>query len=265
MMPPTSIDGTDITGATIDGTDVQEITVDGQTVFQAVTIPNSAINQYKLDEGSGTTVADSIASNDLTTSGSPTWYSDSDLVGGQGLDFDGSDDEAVGNYIPGIGGDSAFSIAFTLDLTRTNDRNVDNTKTEILQNMKNSNREDSIGISFGNDNTIVGDVEVDVRDSSAAKVDARGIDVSGQSGLIRVCYTWDGANSGSMYVDTTENSTDFGLGAGGNITGVSGGSMTLGSTDGGEFGDIALDNVIFYDEELTQSEVQQDFDAQPFA
>jgi len=33
MMPPTSIDGTDITGATIDGTDVQEITVDGQTVF----------------------------------------------------------------------------------------------------------------------------------------------------------------------------------------------------------------------------------------
>jgi len=35
MIPPTSIDGTDITGATIDGTDVQEITVDGQTVFSA--------------------------------------------------------------------------------------------------------------------------------------------------------------------------------------------------------------------------------------
>jgi len=35
MVPPTSIDGTDITGATIDGTDVQEITVDGQTVFTA--------------------------------------------------------------------------------------------------------------------------------------------------------------------------------------------------------------------------------------
>jgi len=33
-MIPTSIDGTDITGATIDGTDVQEITVDGQTVFK---------------------------------------------------------------------------------------------------------------------------------------------------------------------------------------------------------------------------------------
>jgi len=33
MIPPTSIDGTDITGATIDGTDVTEITVDGDVVF----------------------------------------------------------------------------------------------------------------------------------------------------------------------------------------------------------------------------------------
>jgi len=35
MIPPTSIDGTDITGATIDGTDVTEITVDGDVVFSA--------------------------------------------------------------------------------------------------------------------------------------------------------------------------------------------------------------------------------------
>jgi len=35
-MIPTSIDGTDITGATIDGQDVTEITVDGQTVFTSV-------------------------------------------------------------------------------------------------------------------------------------------------------------------------------------------------------------------------------------
>jgi len=34
-MIPTSIDGTDITGATIDGTDVTEITIDGQNVFTA--------------------------------------------------------------------------------------------------------------------------------------------------------------------------------------------------------------------------------------
>jgi len=39
MIPPTSIDGTDITGATIDGTDVQEITVDGDVVFSAEQLP----------------------------------------------------------------------------------------------------------------------------------------------------------------------------------------------------------------------------------
>jgi len=39
MIPPTSIDGTDITGATIDGNDVTEITVDGQTVFSAESLP----------------------------------------------------------------------------------------------------------------------------------------------------------------------------------------------------------------------------------
>jgi len=44
MMPPTSIDGTDITGATIDGTDVQEITVDGNTVFSAGPQPPSPGN-----------------------------------------------------------------------------------------------------------------------------------------------------------------------------------------------------------------------------
>jgi len=37
--PPTSIDGTEITGATIDGQDVREITVDGEAVFIAATLP----------------------------------------------------------------------------------------------------------------------------------------------------------------------------------------------------------------------------------
>jgi len=52
MIPPTSIDGTDITGATIDGTDVQEITVDGDTVFSAQTLPvaySNLIAWYPFD------------------------------------------------------------------------------------------------------------------------------------------------------------------------------------------------------------------------
>jgi len=56
MMPPTSIDGTDITGATIDGTEVQEITVDGQTVFSAgppiiEDFEDGNLNEYSGDTG----------------------------------------------------------------------------------------------------------------------------------------------------------------------------------------------------------------------
>ena len=57
MIPPTSIDGTDITGASIDGTDVQEITVDGDVVFNAGPaiiddFESGNINNYSGDTGS---------------------------------------------------------------------------------------------------------------------------------------------------------------------------------------------------------------------
>jgi len=45
-MMPTSIDGTDITGATIDGQDVQEITVDGDTVFTAAPAGAFDLSQF---------------------------------------------------------------------------------------------------------------------------------------------------------------------------------------------------------------------------
>jgi len=48
-MIPTSIDGTDITGATIDGTDVTEITVDGDTVFTAVPAGAFDIQQLSFE------------------------------------------------------------------------------------------------------------------------------------------------------------------------------------------------------------------------
>jgi len=55
MIPPTSIDGTDITGATIDGTDVTEITVDGQTVFTAVNtiddFEDGNVSEYQVTTG----------------------------------------------------------------------------------------------------------------------------------------------------------------------------------------------------------------------
>jgi hypothetical protein len=68
--PPTSIDGTDITGATIDGQDVGEITVDGQTVFSAGAPSSGLLHNYDFsDPGTTTsTVPDLAGTDDLTGS-----------------------------------------------------------------------------------------------------------------------------------------------------------------------------------------------------
>jgi len=68
-MPPTSIDGTDITGATIDGTDVTEITVDGDTVFSADRTPSSVVHQYLEPNFTTSTWIDSVGNGDMSVSG----------------------------------------------------------------------------------------------------------------------------------------------------------------------------------------------------
>ena len=81
MIPPTSIDGTDITGATIDGTDVQEITVDGDVVFSAAPpIPTSTFLQYDASALTGlsnndvvNTLTDNVGSNDASANQSPIY------------------------------------------------------------------------------------------------------------------------------------------------------------------------------------------------
>jgi len=85
--PPTSIDGTDITGATIDGQEVQEITVDGQTVFTSVL--DAVTNRWLYDEGSGNILNDSVGSTNLSLD-APVWETGSG-TGDVYLQFDGAD------------------------------------------------------------------------------------------------------------------------------------------------------------------------------
>jgi hypothetical protein len=83
--PPTSIDGTDITGATIDGQEVKQITVDGDTVFTA--FPDSLISHYKFEQN----VLDSVGENDLTNNGSGA-FTTASKFGDFAKSYDGSDD-----------------------------------------------------------------------------------------------------------------------------------------------------------------------------
>jgi len=102
-MIPTSIDGTDITGATIDGTDVQEITVDGDVVFSAVDgLPtNNLIHRYnpkQLSVSVGSTVStlpDFVGSNDLSATGSP--FRQDAINNYPSVRTDGSNDVLIGS------------------------------------------------------------------------------------------------------------------------------------------------------------------------
>ena len=93
-MIPTSIDGTDITGATIDGTDVQEITVDGDVVFSAApsNFPvaySDLIAWYPFDSATyGGSNADDVTA----------------ILGGSGDDtaYDGTEDGAIYDSTGGV-------------------------------------------------------------------------------------------------------------------------------------------------------------------
>jgi len=104
MMPPTSIDGTDITAATIAGTDVTEITVDGDTVFTAGGPPSTnLVHQYDASLSTNETddIPDQIGSDDLTGSGSG---------------FESSAQNGL-NYIEYSGGGSSHGVDFASPLS----------------------------------------------------------------------------------------------------------------------------------------------------
>ena len=82
-----------------------------------ISIPDSAIHQWKLDEGSGTTVADSVDNNDGTVNGA-TWVSGS-WTGGFALNGDGTNDDITLTTLDNFGSNlySDFTILFTVQTT----------------------------------------------------------------------------------------------------------------------------------------------------
>jgi len=121
-MIPTSIDGTDITGATIDGTDVQEITVDGDTVFTssiASEADSKLFRRWRVEQ-SGSTLVESVTGDDGTLNGNVSKTS-GNFVQGFGLDSPGGSSDFVElSKLGGNFGDfllSPHAVAFTFKTT----------------------------------------------------------------------------------------------------------------------------------------------------
>jgi len=127
MMPPTSIDGTDITGATIDGTDVQEITGAGQTVFSAGPVqPPSGVSRWTLDNADtiGTTVKDVWGNNDGTNNGATTGINGpSDTYETNEAYFFDGDDEVDCGIINEVIGSSELTLAAWMNIKNIVDFN----------------------------------------------------------------------------------------------------------------------------------------------
>jgi len=248
-MIPTSIDGTDITGATIDGTDVQEITVDGQTVFtstQPATLHPSAIYRWPLDEGSGSIAANSITNDDFSLNTSTAWQS-GNYQGGFALGLFGS---ALGfaNNID-IASRQDVLICGTIQTSTINSSNegwigweetqgfslieVGSTSVPFLRLTDGSNNP---GV-FGN---------TDITDNDTYRV-AAGIEQNNR-GFIAV--------NGNI-----ENSVSFGTFGPGLTDNVTLGNRG-GETDTGWEG--IVDDVIIYDD-TSQTVIDDDFNIQPWS
>jgi len=128
--PPTSIDGTDITGATIDGHEVQEITIDGQVVFTAVQGPDTSMfqspiyqffpNSAGFTDGQSPVPYPEVLAGlpDATAVDNPSY--DADFNGLGLIDYDGNDGHnwTSDGQLP-TASDSQVSI-FVLYFTTTN-------------------------------------------------------------------------------------------------------------------------------------------------
>jgi hypothetical protein len=251
--PPTFIDGQEITGATIDGQDVQKITVDGQTVFEAFTDPGPGINQYKLDEGSGTTAFDSIASNDLSITGA-SFVSETNAVGDFMLDIQ-SGDRVIGNRINQLQGSKEFSFGFTLDLD-----SIDTT-TGARHVMINEDGSSANILTITIANSSPDQLEFNAVENDAFRTFS--IDLSSFSGLTRFMGAYTGSGgSFTVYADgvsqpDTGGDPNFDRNPAGFYLGENGaGEKQL---------EGRIDNCIVFDRELSGAEAQGDFENQPFA
>ena len=253
MIPPTSIDGTDITGATIDGTDVQEITVDGDVVFSAV--PDSLISRYTFDNAdlSNGNPLDVVGPNDAISNNATTGVSGANqtYTTNEGFSYDGVDDitDFGTNIIP-TDTTEPFSISFFV--------NIDNGDSGTIIGQQDQGTNNFSGTTL---NLIggSGDLRFVFRDSSGQEVDKR-VSRPTIGSWTFVVATYDGSQSPSgstIYYDANVQTTQFTINQNINST-IPAPNTSAGARDPGNPGNFAscdLDDIRIYDKELTSTEV----------
>ena len=215
-------------------------------------IPDAAVSQFKIDEGSDLTLNNAFDEQPDATINGASWESVADLVGGWGLNFDGGDNVDIDNGFDFVDENANLSFCVTVD--------IDSIPTDesLWHNTDGSNY--AIGVGFGQDGD---NITVRFNDSGGNPRGDIGTTDIPSSGKIRVGVRLDVENFDGQFAingDLKPKEDKSGRAT------INAAPNMLGAQDESSFNyNEILDNPIWYDSELTESEFQKDYNAQPWS
>jgi hypothetical protein len=265
MSPPIfTPDGSEVSEIVLpDGSIASEVVApDGSVVFEGPDIPDSAIHRWKLDDSSP--FEDSIGSADATNNGT-VQVAGSSYQGGAARDADGTNDwidhTTLGSFGSSMG--SGFAVGLTVETTATGSFGTINSNGNGENRLHFGNASEystSAGTIFF---TIVDDSNNRLSLESQSSVDdgakhrwlLNAVDPTNNSLEIWIDATDDSGaytneDAPSNFIDFNEVFASFAVNARGSLT---------------QYIDAIGDDIIIYDSPLSSSEIQDDYDAQPWS
>jgi len=253
MSPPIyTPDGSEVSEIVLpDGSTASEVIgPDGNVVFEAgPDIPDSAVYRWQFSAGSGSTASDSIGNNDGTINGA-TWVSGT-WQGGNTLDFDGINDYISLSKVSEVGVNQQFTIAATVELDTTSNQ------TDIWSQTDTSSGGNRVALKENGGKFVLtsfdGSTRVVNRETSTFSTGVK----------YRVVGVFDGTNNvGEIYVNSVkEDNADAGAAGLSNID-----HHEIGrDSQNAIYFDGRIDDVIIYSSLLTTSEIERDYNAQPWS
>ena len=229
--------------------------VDGEEIGE---IPDSAIHHWPMDEGSGSSVEDVIGSADGSLNG-PSWISNN-WEGGYALEGDGVDDYVETTTWGDFGSnlDGEFAVALTIEPYTTFSSTTPLIGADDV----------TFRISFSDVGAGSGELEYFSRDGSGDDINVATTDRydDGTRHRVVINKTGNDANDVRIWVDNSD--VDQTVSADDNPTNYSNFSEEVWfhgrSGDGRIDYEGVIDNVVVYDSSLSNSEIEKDYNAQPW-
>lgn len=241
--------------------------VENTVDFTGRDIPDIATYRYKHDEGSGTVLGDSDPDDDGNTVdgtiSNPTWVSDNSAQGGYKLSFDDSSSAEYVDFatLSQVGTSSNFAVGVTVELDTLSDTGV------IWDHATAQDDTVVFGLS---DNTLSGEITALQYDGSFKNERTLGGDTT--TNRMRLLVNFSLADSDNQSINIYKNASDVDASASSAANEFVATSGDSGHTLGSRIDDRAserlggdTDDLIIYNDTLTSSQRQADYNLQPWS